>query len=48
MERRFLPLKIKQDPASLHAGALVLSKLIHQGSKMRKDERKIWEHEKKK
>lgn len=47
MERQFLPW-FKQDPGSLHAGALVLSESIHQGTKMNKDERKIGEHAKKK
>lgn len=47
IERQFLFLKIKQDPASLQAEALVLSELIHQSTKMGKDERKIWRHKKK-
>lgn len=48
IERHFLFLKMKQDPASLQAEALLLSELIHQSTKMGKDERKIWRHKKKK
>lgn len=46
--RQFLFLKIKQGPASLQAEALVLSELIHQSTKMGKDERKISRHKKEK
>lgn len=48
MERQFLLLKKKKDPASLQIGTLLLSELTHQSTNMGKDERKIWRRKKEK
>lgn len=47
MERQLLLLKTKQNPTTLQAEALLLSELIHESTKMGKNERKIWRHKKK-